>query len=84
MVECECFSGDADATNTKVLIDTWWNVNVRFAFLADRLKCVLIDTWWNVNLYILYFYCSPSAVLIDTWWNVNGFTDTTPKTLDEF
>ena len=27
---------------------------------------------------------SSAPVLIDTWWNVNGFTDTTPKTLDEF
>ena len=28
MVECECFSGEGDTTNTvNVLIDTWWNVN---------------------------------------------------------
>ena len=33
----------------KVLIDTWWNVNV---YTSDELVYtgeVLIDTWWNVN-----------------------------------
>ena len=33
----------------KVLIDTWWNVNVMSqAYSAEKIP-VLIDTWWNVN-----------------------------------
>ena len=33
----------------KVLIDTWWNVNMKdiSEFLLNN--NVLIDTWWNVN-----------------------------------
>ena len=32
-----------------VLIDTWWNVNLR-KWAKDRVENpVLIDTWWNVN-----------------------------------
>ena len=32
-----------------VLIDTWWNVNVRDEIVFDFQNQVLIDTWWNVN-----------------------------------
>ena len=32
-----------------VLIDTWWNVNVRDEIAFDFENQVLIDTWWNVN-----------------------------------
>ena len=50
MVECELiyhmliFSGD------KVLIDTWWNVNLDISIFEEKCNTVLIDTWWNVNL----------------------------------
>ena len=32
-----------------VLIDTWWNVNMRAIYLPTDQRIVLIDTWWNVN-----------------------------------
>ena len=35
---------------SKVLIDTWWNVNSMPAFSVTKAMKVLIDTWWNVNL----------------------------------
>ena len=34
----------------KVLIDTWWNVNIVYGSKTDIGGMVLIDTWWNVNL----------------------------------
>ena len=37
----------------KVLIDTWWNVNVAIAIIVIWYLSVLIDTWWNVNLFLL-------------------------------
>ena len=33
----------------KVLIDTWWNVNINFSGKMAQMSTVLIDTWWNVN-----------------------------------
>ena len=49
MVECECVQQLCYFPVSKVLIDTWWNVN--FFKKKVRYKCflVLIDTWWNVN-----------------------------------
>ena len=35
---------------SKVLIDTWWNVNKIKAKVFEEGKAVLIDTWWNVNI----------------------------------
>ena len=32
-----------------VLIDTWWNVNLKYKFQSHLSNTVLIDTWWNVN-----------------------------------
>ena len=46
----------------RVLIDTWWNVNL--ASEESRLKRlgVLIDTWWNVNS------------ILTIWWHIQkGF-----------
>ena len=58
----------------KVLIDTWWNVNVVSAGCVIFKKLVLIDTWWNVNTLKSPDAKTDSTVLIDTWWNVNLFT----------
>ena len=33
----------------RVLIDTWWNVNVSADTTKQVTYPVLIDTWWNVN-----------------------------------
>ena len=33
-----------------VLIDTWWNVNIRAPLQFNNSRKVLIDTWWNVNM----------------------------------
>ena len=54
-----------------VLIDTWWNVNVKEVSQIITNDNVLIDTWWNVNLIRLAISELELKVLIDTWWNVN-------------
>ena len=33
----------------RVLIDTWWNVNINNYDSHRKSTMVLIDTWWNVN-----------------------------------
>ena len=33
----------------KVLIETYWNVNLYFPHTPDVFLCVLIETYWNVN-----------------------------------
>ena len=49
MVECELDIVKSCIGFIRVLIDTWWNVNiVACGALAWYVK-VLIDTWWNVN-----------------------------------
>ena len=35
----------------RVLIDTWWNVNLLNVTLTASALPVLIDTWWNVNIF---------------------------------
>ena len=50
MVECESEAFTVYIQNHRVLIDTWWNVNM---YLKKELRLnagVLIDTWWNVNV----------------------------------
>ena len=55
----------------RVLIDTWWNVNLDGYKGQDCLILVLIDTWWNVNTERPDINIFHAVVLIDTWWNVN-------------
>ena len=49
MVECESRNGKKVYDSYYVLIDTWWNVNVREIERNLIRYGVLIDTWWNVN-----------------------------------
>ena len=49
MVECELNPPLSFLSPTKVLIDTWWNVNINIETPPEWLSEVLIDTWWNVN-----------------------------------
>ena len=49
MVECEYVHKKESDEMRKVLIDTWWNVNVKPAYSPCANAPVLIDTWWNVN-----------------------------------
>ena len=35
--------------NAKVLIETYWNVNIICMLLASHDRAVLIETYWNVN-----------------------------------
>ena len=49
MVECELHPIATMCRWLRVLIDTWWNVNVCKAAAIRSLYSVLIDTWWNVN-----------------------------------
>ena len=75
MVECECTCQILIYSDMRiVLIDTWWNVNLRRKSKCPELVCVLIDTWWNVNVLPNFSYANHGKVLIDTWWNVNTFT----------
>ena len=49
MVECELAFNNKTTPCFTVLIDTWWNVNVREIEHNLIRYGVLIDTWWNVN-----------------------------------
>ena len=49
MVECELVSVIFGIQDAEVLIDTWWNVNIRVNLDIIERDLVLIDTWWNVN-----------------------------------
>ena len=50
MVECESLAVGVLKRGENVLIDTWWNVNVKTITALVKSTTVLIDTWWNVNL----------------------------------
>ena len=50
MVECEFTLSHRAMEVTRVLIDTWWNVNQVKEQVEKPAQKVLIDTWWNVNL----------------------------------
>ena len=71
MVECECVWTIGYGHTGKVLIDTWWNVNMIILVVPVSASGVLIDTWWNVNHCQSFFHLQFPHVLIDTWWNVN-------------
>ena len=49
MVECEYTSNENAIGWSRVLIDTWWNVNLENIVSLYVTNVVLIDTWWNVN-----------------------------------
>ena len=51
MVECESNVETSSLRVKRVLIDTWWNVNLRKRRHNKHRKFVLIDTWWNVNVF---------------------------------
>ena len=73
MVECECKNQKYVQCLQIVLIDTWWNVNVKASCQQAPGILVLIDTWWNVNSAMSFQDWHCNFVLIDTWWNVNDF-----------
>ena len=49
MVECEYDRFISRRNSSRVLIDTWWNVNLAVGIIVAEVGGVLIDTWWNVN-----------------------------------
>ena len=49
MVECESIPLTSTGYVRRVLIDTWWNVNLKRGYITQQELEVLIDTWWNVN-----------------------------------
>ena len=49
MVECEYSLSNISFALSLVLIDTWWNVNLKRGYITQQELEVLIDTWWNVN-----------------------------------
>ena len=71
MVECELTCIKFVFIFHSVLIDTWWNVNVKCGKRHITNGDVLIDTWWNVNIARSSYINATTLVLIDTWWNVN-------------
>ena len=71
MVECESEAFTVYIQNHRVLIDTWWNVNLTRSSKKKDGNSVLIDTWWNVNIIDTSKMTLNDIVLIDTWWNVN-------------
>ena len=57
----------------RVLIETYWNVNILGGKARMSFGDVLIETYWNVNLYKALESVSQRLVLIETYWNVNTF-----------
>ena len=55
----------------KVLISTYWNVNITSASSGAGAVNVLISTYWNVNPSYNTKTIRPLIVLISTYWNVN-------------
>ena len=55
----------------KVLIETYWNVNMSKQNGLIPGKDVLIETYWNVNIHWPHGIRNVSSVLIETYWNVN-------------
>ena len=55
----------------RVLIDTWWNVNVtcskKSPLMETGFNRYMVECEWRN----FEFRCSWFLVLIDTWWNVN-------------
>ena len=52
MVECESRTANNGLSMIAlVLIDTWWNVNLKCYTFRAGSRQVLIDTWWNVNTF---------------------------------
>ena len=54
-----------------VLIETYWNVNVKEMFVFRKHILVLIETYWNVNMVLGEVSDEKLIVLIETYWNVN-------------
>ena len=85
MVECEyLIGGNLMGAGTNVLIDTWWNVNVKRSNRTYLRFFVLIDTWWNVNKASDIASFLKLFVLIDTWWNVNSLIQGATSLLSGF
>ena len=58
----------------KVLIDTWWNVNIFFVF-STRISHISFNRYMVECELATHGYATvEQAVLIDTWWNVNACT----------
>ncbi len=56
--------------DSKVEIDTFWNVKI-FPFPTLLLQHrVEIDTFWNVKAETACYGAEPAGVEIDTFWNV--------------
>ena len=55
----------------KVLIETYWNVNMRTTPSKSGIFFVLIETYWNINSLQVRSTVQKMCVLIETYWNVN-------------
>ena len=59
----------------RVLIETYWNVNLPAEITTQAFIYVLIETYWNVNINHKEEYNKNLRVLIETYWNVNFYIE---------
>ena len=70
-MECKSYCKNNHLSASKVLISTYWNVNIVVPAVVGFLGLVLISTYWNVNIEDRYSIIWRNKVLISTYWNVN-------------
>ena len=71
MVECESGICRFTVKNLRVLIDTWWNVNVHRSRMEFGGYLCFNRYMVECESGICRFTVKNLRVLIDTWWNVN-------------
>ena len=61
------------ASNLEI-IETYWNVNIRFLLQSCHLPFEIIETYWNVNSKVMENEIGKwLPEIIETYWNVNVF-----------
>ena len=65
--------GNISGGSSRVLIETYWNVNFAGLGIIIPPAGVLIETYWNVNEESVREHIHEENVLIETYWNVNIF-----------
>ncbi len=65
--------------NSLILIETYWNVNVKLLVRLSKPSRILIETYWNVNNKPILKIIISVCILIETYWNVNDGSDNNGK-----
>ena len=71
MVECELYPRTFAIRRMKVLIDTWWNVNLDISIFEEKCNTRFNRYMVECEFQFLNRIFCHFLVLIDTWWNVN-------------